>query len=160
MNKLVFHDANAPKKETPYINMTNTIRNKNRDRRYTKHEENSIKISVISDFNKYDIRLTTCMLGKYCSKEPTWCYYSLETSCIMACDEHKKGPMHKISETKCIHPLCQNKPIYFDINDPRKTPKYCKFHMISELVYATQKNKIPRLSLQPPLSLDEYEILY
>ena len=77
----------------------------------------------------------------------------------MACDEHKRGPMHKMSETTCV-PLCRNKPIYFNIEDPNKTPKYCKYHMICTLVNPSAKNKIPRLSLNPPLSLEEYEVLY
>lgn len=115
----------------------------------------------INDFSVFDMPLEVCM-GIGCNKKPTYMYYSSSNSNIMACEEHKRGPMHKISETRC-YSYCEYKPVYFEKTDPTKKPKYCEFHVETLLSGGFSKKGIidfMGLASNPPLTLDEYEVLF
>jgi hypothetical protein len=114
-------------------------------------------INYIPNFNKYNVPLNICNLGNNCSEEATYKYYSKKGPYILACDKHAKGPMFKISETKCIN-NCPNQPIYFS----NYYHKYCKLHMLSLFPGHNKKSIIFLLKLlsYPPLTIDEYEALF
>lgn len=119
------------------------------------------KINKIADFSMYNRPLEVCM-GMGCNKKPTYMYYSPGYSNIMACEEHKRGPMHKISETRC-HSYCEYKPVYFEKTDPTKKPKYCECHVETLISGGFSKKGIidfMGLASNPPLTLDEYEVLF
>jgi len=138
----------------------NTKKYPNRDKPSVAGQTIVRPISVIEDFSKYNVSLNICMLGYGCNKEATWKYYSSGDN-ILACDEHKRGPMHKISGIKCYH-YCRHKPIYYYKKDPTKTPKYCEFHMSCLMAGCNKKTTLyfEGLDANKPLSLDEYEVLF